>query len=85
MRRPDVPAPVHVDDETGTPGGEAPEATPAPEPAPLLELRDGLPPVVDTPEALAEVVRQAGAPVVVETPGGREGQAADIAWLKENA
>jgi deoxyribonuclease IV len=36
-------------------------------------------------DALAEVVRQAGVPVVVETPGGREGQAADIAWLKENA
>ena len=35
-------------------------------------------------EALAEVVRQAGAPVVVETPGGREGQAADIAWLQQN-
>jgi ribonuclease D len=26
------------------------------EPAPLLELRDGLPPVVDTPEALAETI-----------------------------
>src|SRR5919112_3755973 len=36
------------------------------------------------PDALAEVVRQAGVPVVVETPGGRQGQAADIAWLKEN-
>ena len=36
------------------------------------------------PEALAEVVRVAGAPVVVETPGGREGQAADIAWLREH-
>jgi deoxyribonuclease-4 len=34
--------------------------------------------------ALCEVVRQAGAPVVVETPGGREGQARDIAWLREN-
>ena len=34
------------------------------------------------PDALAEVVRQAGVPVVVETPGGREGQAADIAWLQ---
>ena len=33
-------------------------------------------------EALVEVVRAAGAPVVVETPGGREGQAADIAWLR---
>ena len=35
-------------------------------------------------EALAEVVRAAEVPVVVETPGGREGQGADIAWLKEN-
>jgi deoxyribonuclease-4 len=35
-------------------------------------------------EALAEVVRTAEVPVVVETPGGREGQGADIAWLKEN-
>lgn len=34
-------------------------------------------------EALVEVVRRAGAPVVVETPGGREGQAADIAWLRD--
>ncbi len=34
-------------------------------------------------DALVEVVRRAGAPVVVETPGGREGQAADIAWLRE--
>jgi deoxyribonuclease-4 len=35
-------------------------------------------------DALAEVVRLAGSPVVVETPGGREGQAADIAWLREH-
>ena len=35
-------------------------------------------------EALAEVVKQASVPVVVETPGGRDGQASDIAWLKEN-
>ena len=33
--------------------------------------------------ALADVVRAAGAPVVCETPGGQEGQAADIAWLTE--
>ena len=34
-----------------------PEIAPEPpEPAPLLELRDGLPPVVDTPEAYARVV-----------------------------
>ncbi len=35
-------------------------------------------------EALVEVVRQAGAPVVVETPGGADGQASDIAWLREH-
>lgn len=34
-------------------------------------------------EALVEVVGTAGAPVVCETPGGTEGQAADIAWLRE--
>lgn len=32
---------------------------------------------------LADVVRAAGAPVVCETPGGVDGQAADIAWLRE--
>ncbi|HRW18620.1 MAG TPA: deoxyribonuclease IV [Dermatophilaceae bacterium] len=32
---------------------------------------------------LVETVRAAGAPVVCETPGDREGQAADIAWLRE--
>jgi deoxyribonuclease IV len=35
-------------------------------------------------QALIEVVRTAGTPVVVETPGGRDGQGDDIAWLKEN-
>ncbi len=35
------------------------------------------------PELLVEVVRRAGAPVVVETPGGIEGQRADIALLGE--
>jgi len=34
-------------------------------------------------DALVAVVRTAGAPVVCETPGGAEGQAADIAWLRE--
>ena len=34
-------------------------------------------------QALVEVVRQAGAPVVVETPGGADGQGSDIAWLRE--
>ncbi|HSK25603.1 MAG TPA: deoxyribonuclease IV [Jiangellales bacterium] len=35
--------------------------------------------------AIAEVVRTAGAPVVVETPGGAAGQAADIARLRGGA
>ncbi|MCW2903156.1 MAG: Xylose isomerase domain protein barrel [Streptosporangiaceae bacterium] len=34
------------------------------------------------PELILTVVRSAGAPVVVETPG--DGQAADIAWLRDN-
>ena len=34
-------------------------------------------------EMLAATVRAAGAPVVVETPGGVEGQSADITWLRE--
>ncbi len=33
---------------------------------------------------LLSVVAAAGAPVVCETPGGRDGQAADIAWLRES-
>ena len=33
-------------------------------------------------DALVEIVRQAAAPVVVETPGGPRGQAADIDWLR---
>lgn len=35
------------------------------------------------PDGMVAVVAAAGAPVVVETPGGVEGQAADIAWLRE--
>jgi deoxyribonuclease IV len=35
------------------------------------------------PELIVAVVRAAGAPVVVETPGGAEGQGADIAYLRE--
>lgn len=34
------------------------------------------------PTDLVTVVRAAGAPVIVETPGGADGQAADIAWLR---
>jgi deoxyribonuclease-4 len=33
------------------------------------------------PEGVAEVVSTAGAPVVVETPGGVEGQSADLEWI----
>ena len=36
------------------------------------------------PEQLLAVVRAAGANVIVETPGGAEEQAADIAWLRAN-
>ncbi len=33
-------------------------------------------------EHLAKVIHDAGAPVIVETPGGSEDQAADIEWVK---
>ncbi len=36
------------------------------------------------PDQILEVVREANAPVIVETPGGAEEQAADIAWLRAN-
>jgi deoxyribonuclease-4 len=36
------------------------------------------------PAVLVAVVAAAGAPVVVETPGGAEGQGADIAYLREH-
>lgn len=35
------------------------------------------------PSSIVAVVSEAGAPVVVETPGSPEDQAADIAWLRE--
>lgn len=35
------------------------------------------------PDLLVEVVSRAGAPVIVETPGEAQAQAADIAWLRE--
>jgi deoxyribonuclease-4 len=35
------------------------------------------------PDLLAGVVREAGAPVVLETPGGADEHAADAAWLRE--
>ncbi len=46
-----------------------PVPEPTPEPAPLLELRDGLPPVVETEEALAATVAAFGAgtgPVAID-------------------
>jgi deoxyribonuclease-4 len=36
------------------------------------------------PEVLVAVVAAAGAPVVVETPGGVDGQSADIAYLRDH-
>ena len=35
-------------------------------------------------ELVAAVVRAAGSPVVVETPGGLEGQSADLDWLRQH-
>lgn len=35
-------------------------------------------------DELAVLIREAGAPVIVETPGGAEEHAADIAWIREN-
>lgn len=35
------------------------------------------------PELILDVIRQAGAPVVVETPGEAEDQAADVHWLRD--
>jgi deoxyribonuclease-4 len=35
------------------------------------------------PDLLAAVVRDAGAPVVLETPGGADEHRADVAWLRE--
>jgi len=34
------------------------------------------------PEEMARMIIEAGAPVVVETPGGVEEQAADIEWVR---
>jgi deoxyribonuclease-4 len=34
-------------------------------------------------DEIVDVIRLAGAPVVVETPGGREGQGADIAFIRD--
>jgi ribonuclease D len=55
--------------EAAASGGEAEGTAPAPEPAPLLELRDGLPAVIETDSALAEVVARFAAgtgPVAID-------------------
>lgn len=46
-----------------------------------LTVKNVEPGMID-PELVAAVVRAAGAPAVVETPGGVEGQSADIAYLR---
>jgi ribonuclease D len=47
------------DDRVSEPAPEeTTEQPPAPEPAPLLELRDGLPPITDTDDGLREVVER---------------------------
>ncbi|MEU8000623.1 deoxyribonuclease IV [Catellatospora sp. NPDC049111] len=46
-----------------------------------LTVMNNEPGMID-PELVAAVVRAAGAPAVVETPGGVEGQSADIAYLR---
>jgi deoxyribonuclease IV len=48
-----------------------------------LTLDKDEPGMID-PKLVAAVVRAAGAPAVVETPGGAEAQAADIAFLRDN-
>jgi ribonuclease D len=53
-----VPEAEEPDPESGSGAPEAPEAPP---PAPLLLLREGLPPIVDTEPALDEVVRRMAA------------------------
>ncbi|QIX27886.1 ribonuclease D [Nocardioides sp. JQ2195] len=62
---PTAPAPNETQPEAQA--DAVPEA--APEPSPLLTLRDGLPPVVETAEALADVVRRFAAgtgPVAID-------------------
>ncbi len=46
-----------------------------------LTVKNVEPGMID-PELVAAVVRAAGAPAVVETPGGAQGQSADIAYLR---
>jgi ribonuclease D len=58
-----------VAEHTSDDPADAPEAVETPEPAPLLELRDGLPPLVDTASALEDVVealRGGSGPVAID-------------------
>jgi ribonuclease D len=63
------PIPEATDETLPDPAGAAAEPAETPEPAPLLTLRDGLPPVVETDQALAEVCRRFAAgtgPVAID-------------------
>jgi ribonuclease D len=65
----ETPTPDEAEVSASTPAEpEAPE-TPEPPKAPLLELRDGLPPVVETADALAETaaaLRSGSGPVAID-------------------
>ncbi len=61
--------PPPAPDGDATPADGAPEAAPAAPPAPLLSLRDGLPPLTDTPPGLVEAcgaLAAAGGPVAID-------------------
>ncbi len=60
---------VHLNDSQGGPGSGVDRHA---------NLGEGLIP----PEMLVEVVRAAGAPVILETPGGVEAHARDLEWLR---
>ena len=66
---PTTPPPAASDGEA-TPADAVPEAAPEPAaPAPLLSLRDGLPPLTDTPPGLVDACRALGAasgPVAID-------------------
>ncbi len=60
-----------------TPTTAATPSTPAPTGTPTSA------PASSTPDEFAGVVREAGAPVICETPGGAAEHRADFAWLRE--
>ncbi len=61
-----------------TPTTAATPSTPAPTGTPTSA------PARSTPAVIADVCRAAGSDVIVETPGGPEGQGADIDYLRSN-